>query len=269
LPKDGDPRGTSILRAAYQPWNAKTRAFPNYFRYLEFIAKPRLFLERSEDFAGAPKIDESTGLIDRTAPLDRPEEDAKDALLILGNSGGVMVGAKGDKVQVIESKLDGSAFVKAMDWYDRQGNLAIIQNTRTLMEAESGSKADSQTGQDITRQVQGFVRMTPESVVEDQIFYRAIRDNGWGKEVADRLTPKASFGSSSKEDFAATATSVAALEKSGYLTPDQLPWIDTNLLGIVPRKYQEPRPEPMKAPPAPGQAPPDQEDGGPDQGEAA
>jgi hypothetical protein len=42
-PKDGDPRGTSVLRPAYDPWWRKRQTIPEYLKYLAQFAGPSLW----------------------------------------------------------------------------------------------------------------------------------------------------------------------------------------------------------------------------------
>lgn len=245
LPRDGDPRGTSVLRGAYEPWNNKRMLRPLHYKTLYQFGRPRLIHELAPDPV-SPFARDAQGNELRDRPRITPEQAATAALAKF-EAGTFMVVPSGAKTLLVEAKTDGRAFVDGMDWADRQMSLAIMHNTRTLLEATNGSKADSMTSQDVTRQFQAFGRLRLARLVEDQVFYPALSYN-FGGAVAEEFCPRATFGSSSREDFAAYATAVAALKKAGYWQDDQLPWIDSELLGVEPR---DPDKAPAPATPAP------------------
>jgi hypothetical protein len=55
-PRDSDPRGTSILRAAYRPWWDKQQTIPEYLKYLAQFAGPSIIATAPERRAALPPL---------------------------------------------------------------------------------------------------------------------------------------------------------------------------------------------------------------------
>jgi hypothetical protein len=77
-PRDCDPRGTSILRPAYEAWWRKRQMFPEYLKYLTQFAGPSLWGSPPADALPASVADPLDALA--PVPVDVPE-DATPALL--------------------------------------------------------------------------------------------------------------------------------------------------------------------------------------------
>jgi phage gp29-like protein len=125
----------------------------------------------------------------------------------------------GTLLKVLESSGEGQPFHNAFTWCDQQITTAVLHQTRATMEAQHGSRADSETGQDILGTIQRQAKRAVATMIK--------RDDG--PDVARALTPKVSLGSVEQHDFAAYATAIAALAKSGYLDASQYAGIDEKL----------------------------------------
>jgi hypothetical protein len=222
LPRDGDPRGRSQLRAAFEPWNFKVQTRPRHFTFLCRFGQPRVVLVLSPNAKPAYPL-RADGTENTAAAPVMPHSQAEQALEKF-DAGTWMVVPDGTAVELVESRGNGAAFIDSFKYSNIEIALGIMQNTRTVMEAESGSKADSQTGQDITRGLQRLGQRMFAARVEDQVLWRGLAYN-FDEDYADRNTPVVGFGDAALEDFAPVATAFAAMFKAGMIQPDQLAWI--------------------------------------------
>jgi hypothetical protein len=240
--RDGDPRGTSILRAAYDAWNNKQHMIPLRFRYLNLWVEPRGYLELPPNASAEPQINDD-GMLNLTGPREDPAKAALPGFLAWLRSGGGMVGGNKSMAHVIQATGDPAAYAYAMDWDNREMLLAIMQNTRTILEAEAGSKADSETGKSITDQVETHIQGCLCNFVRFQVYRPEILRN-YGESDADRFTPNVGFGDASKEDWAAVCAGVAAI--APYLKPSQWPSVFVDKLNLpapLPEEVKPPEPQ--------------------------
>lgn len=223
-PKNADPRGTSAFRPAYFPWFAKQQVWDEFLKYLAQFASPSIYAIASE-------ASTKTGILVTDASgttTTRPAgEVLRDTLLDFRN-GTAMGLPYGTLVDTLQVAGDGQAFHNAFLHCDQQITVAILHQTRATMEAEHGSKADSETGQDILGTIQRQAKRSVCTMLRRDIL-RPLVSYNYGPDAARRLTPNASLGSVEKQDFNAFALAIAALAKVGYLDPSQYAAIDQQL----------------------------------------
>lgn len=229
--KDGNPQGNSILEAAEQAFILKCRLTQNWWKGLKQFGTPSLFgtthegaeevLQRNDD--GSVAVDENGDPL----PGINPQVSMKSGLEDF-QSGSVIVGPYGSDIKVIESNKDATGVEKSLERCDRDLTRSILLQVRATMESRFGSKADSQTGQDILGVFVQFIRLWLCSIVDRDILFPIVEVN-WGTEIANRLTPKVSLGAISPADFVSASNAIAALFQSGYLTEDQLMELDAML----------------------------------------
>lgn len=248
-PSDGDPRGVSLARPAFTPWDLKMRLWGEYYRYLVQFASPSLVGILGPD--ARDQVDENTGDAVKAVQwlLNTLLEFANSTALALPN---------GTDLKILWSTGDGAAFLNAFGLLDRQITTAILSQTRATMEAENGSRADSTTAQDVL----GFlIRQTKGNLtraIERDVLRDLVEFNHGPK--FRRLTPRASLGVTEQQDVATLMSAVAALERVNYLDVSQLPGLDIKL-GLDARTPEElarrqeraaaPPPTPAAAPTAP------------------
>jgi phage gp29-like protein len=131
-------------------------------------------------------------------------------------------------VDKIQSEGEGQAFLSAIELYNREITHAVLKQTRATMEAQHGSRADSQTATDILDVVVGWVQGVLARAFRAQVVRRLVLMN-FGSTAARELCPQVLFSGSGKPDFAATALAVAQLQSAGYLAASQLAGIDQML----------------------------------------
>jgi hypothetical protein len=191
------------------------------------------------------------------APPVSPQEFMAGQLVAFQN-GSVLVVPAGAEVAPIQPQGDGSAFHRAVDLFNREIVQAILLQTRATMEATHGSKADSQTGQDMFGLLVDAGRTMLAQTLRDDCFRQLVALN-YGDDAADRLTPLVTFGTQDV-DRASQWSAVASLMGSKYLGDSQLEELDA-MMGLPIRDMQADRAQAaanaMAAGlPQPGNAPP-------------
>ena len=225
--KDGDPRGQSWFRRAYDPW------------YRKQIVKPEA-VKTAVQFGG--------GMITAIAPEDINQVNVQDpvsgktvhiqtaiqSILQQLSNGGTATFPGGTKLEVHRPDSDGSYFEDFFDRCDREMVTTFLLSGRAMLEARHGSKADSGASQDVIDDLVQFVRHEICELLNLRLF-RPFVEMNFGSEFAQRYTPKATMLKMSRPDFAANATAVAALKTAGYLDSSQLADIDREILGLPER----------------------------------
>ena len=208
MPEDGDPRGTSILRAAFGAWNLLTKLYPQYYKYLRTFAVPSLVGELAQG-------DVADRLVE--GKLLSAQQYFKWILERFQN-GAVVIIPNGAKVHPIFAQGDGLAFLNAMEYLGRQIVFAILMQTRATKEARNGSKADSETSTDILDLLISYVREMTGEAIRNQCFKRFMALN-FGDEYAHRYAPYVYFGSGAPADFVARLNALANLKRADAIPP--------------------------------------------------
>jgi hypothetical protein len=229
-PRRGDPRGQSVLRPAYEPWNLKVQQGPHRARYTANFAAPSVVIKYDASNSGTPVY---RPLPDGTDDLSRPPlaPHQQAAMAAEGwSSAAYMAVPNTWEVDVIEPKADGGAFQDADAAWDRRIARAILLAARATNEAEHGSKADSETAFAVMDLLFGDGKEALADCLEDDLFYLLVLLR-WGKDIADRHTPRAVLGVN-KQVVAALWTAFAALFSKGCVPDALLPRVFVDLLGL-------------------------------------
>ena len=155
--------------------------------------------------------------------------------LVNFQNGSVLVVPSGAEVVPIQPQGDGAVFHEAVDLFNREIVQAILMQTRATREAEHGSKADSETGQDIFGLLVESGRAMLAGTLRDDCFRQLVALN-YGQDVADEFTPLVTFGTHNR-DRAAQWNAVANLMRSGYFGDSQLEEVDS-MMGLPIRDAQ-------------------------------
>jgi hypothetical protein len=226
-PENNDPRGTSLLRAAYDAWWVKQQVKVSYLKYLAQFASPSLIGYTPE---GAE--DQVTMDGDGNVTITLTPEQAMAASLATFQNGTVVVFPCGAKVDPLEIQGDGAAFMAAFQFENNEMAGAILGQTLASEEGKHQSRAATGHHQDIKDQIIRQAKGGMERMVARDIVTPLVRYN-YGDQAL-RLLPKVSLGAIEQADFASMATGIAALETAGYLGESQKSGID-ELLGLPPR----------------------------------
>jgi hypothetical protein len=231
MPRDGDPRGRSILRPAYNGWNLKINLFKHYNKYLEKFGCPTIIGVAASDAPDEAEVNDN-GVA--TGRYLTPTEAMAQMLARLDGGSYAAIRA-GSSIHPIQPNNNGNAFIQAFQLFKTEILEAILITSRSVMPARHSSKADSETAQDTVGQILLYGREMLEDVFHDQLFWQLVMIN-YGKDKADLYTPHVSLGAVEHQDIATVAVAYHAI---GYaIDPMQLPAIDAKL-GLPVRKPSE------------------------------
>lgn len=231
----GDPRGRSCFRMAHYHWRLLMDLWPEVWKGWRQFGVPMLW---GNTAPGAKMVDRVGKDGKPLAGAGVTAEFAMAMKLQSMRAGDAAAGPFDSSVKVIESTKDASVASGGIDILEGQIIRSILLQLRATTEAQHGSKADSQTGQDIMGTLVRFVRKGRERFLRQLL----MRQNTWnyGDDIARRLTPLVDLGGTEHMDFPANSAGVATLFQSSYFTDSQLPYVDT-FLGMPQRQAGEMR----------------------------
>ncbi len=242
--RDGDPRGHSHLRRVYNPWNLKVRTWPDKHAHDVRFGSPAVYAVLSETAE-----DPEPGLKDpATGEEIRTAEQATLLSLRRLRGGAAAVFPFGTEVNILESQRDGKTLNDSVELYNREMVHGVLGQTRSTMEAEHGSKADSKSGTDTRGLLIRLIRALLAAVVRNDVLRYLVAVN-FGEADAEEYLPCVGFGDVEHQDRPALMAAVAALAKVGFFTEGQLAALD-QMLGLPVRKPGEER---MQVGPAPAE----------------
>lgn len=215
-PKDNDPRGTTLLRSAYNAWNLSMQVLPEYYKYLVQFASPSMFGTTAENEADHTIID-----AEGQSRLVTAQEFMVMQMLAFQN-GTAMSAPYGSKMDILWSTGEGKAFLNAFERFDNEIAVAITNQLLATEQGKYGSKSQAGTHQDaITVAIQQMKRSICRMLRRD-VLYDTVRAN-YGDDVA-ALTPLVSLGKTEQRDWAGE---LKAATSGGYkFAPSQLPVLD-------------------------------------------
>jgi hypothetical protein len=228
--QDADPRGTSILRPAYDPWWRKQQFRKDHLAYMSAFASPSIVGFTPEDSVSYPVSDsfanptpDGTG----TQQYLTPEQLYATAIAGLKNNS-YMVVPGGSKIEVLQPQGNGEAFDKAFDRCDGEITKGIQYQTLSTNEGQHQSRAASQTHENVKDMVINFAKEALADCINRDVIYTLVRYN-YTEDIARKFAPKISFSEGVASDFATDATAIAALQTAQYLHISQYQGIDTKL----------------------------------------
>jgi hypothetical protein len=260
-PKDSDPRGTSLLRPAYDPWWRKTQLKPEYMKYMAQFASPSVIGYTPEDstLEDADTADTTIGQDpDAADPTKLTPEEAMVVTLIKWRNGVAAAFPGGAKVDLVQSTGDGAAFLNAIGECNLEITKGILTQQLATEEGQFMARAAATVHQDVLDTLirQGkrhLVKMIKHDILERWIAYN------WGPDAAVRLVPNVTLGTVEHQDRSPLYNAIANLVRSGFFTEAQLVEVD-KLLSLPVRVPGDPRiaapgGQPAQKPGQPGQAP--------------
>lgn len=213
-PKDGDPRGTSIMRPSYNGWWLKMQTWAEYLKYLILFANPSLVATTAED-----------SLIGEDDELTA-EEQLLEELLQFRNSSAIAI-PYGAKVDLVFSQGNGEAFLKGFDLFNHEIVKGILHQTLATEEAQYQPRASASVHQDMLGRIIRGLKYSIQRMIRQQILRPLVRYN-YGPEL-ERLTPVVALGNTESQDFSSTATAISSLVTADYLDPSQYADLDRQL----------------------------------------
>jgi phage gp29-like protein len=223
-PENNDPRGTSLLRAAYDPWVRKRQVLPEYVKYLAQFATPGLIGTVGPDADDAPDPDKPEQTI-------TPEEALARTLSSFANSVAIAL-PDGTQVKVVESQGEGAAILNALAHCDQQIVVGILAQTLATMEGEHQARAAAMVHLEVLDTVvrqakKSVVRMIRSDILRQWVLYN------WGPTYLP-LVPRCTLTSTEQRQKPALMQAVSQLITAGFFQPDQYPALD-EMLGSPPR----------------------------------
>lgn len=225
--RDGDPRGNSLLRAAYNAWWLKQQTWGEYLKYLtQFaspipwaIAGPDALPQQATDPAGNPLFDTGGSPV-----MLSPTQQALQAIVQIRNGSGVAL-PNGASFGVVDMQGEGAVFLSAIDLYDRQIAKAITGQTLATDEGKHQARAASETHENTLGYSFTAAKRSLLSMLRRDIAYWHIVLN-WGADYLP-LMPQISLGDTEGQDVAGNLT---ALSHAGYsIDPSQFEGIDQDI----------------------------------------
>jgi hypothetical protein len=235
-PHRGDPRGRSCYRKSHYHWKLLMDLWPEVWEGWRQFGRPWVYGNTAE---GAKQVAPSGP---NGKPIPGPGVTPEYAMAMtiskMRASNNVGVGPFGSTVKVVESTKDQTVAAGGISVLEGQIIRSIHLQLRATTEAKHGSKADSETGENVFGTVLRGQRMVRENWVRSLL----IKQNTWnyGEDIAMRLTPLVDLGGTEHQDFAANSSGVGLLFQAGYFTQDMLPETDT-FLGFTPRQIGDQR----------------------------
>lgn len=236
-PKDGDPRGTSMIRPAYESWWRKRQIIPDYLAYLSQFASPSVI-------GIAPENAESSDEEDTDGNTLTPVQALLNSLLAFRNSTALAV-PFGTEIEFAETKGNGVAFVTAIANCNADITKAILTQRLATEESANMARAAAQVHQDVLDTLVRQGKRAVVNMIRRDILAPWVSYN-WGPTAA-QFVPHCSLGTVEHQDMAPFMQAIAALHRGGYFTEGQLPEVD-NLLGLPIRTLQD---EPVEETPPP------------------
>lgn len=229
-PKDGDPRGTSILRAAYNPWWMKQQSYPLELKYLAQWASPSIWATTAEnapqtqkvDDYGNPVYDEETGV-----PVQLNPEEVLMSRLLDFQSGSVIAMPFGTQLQPLTVPDRGEVFNMFRQARNEEISKAITGQVLANNESQHQTRAASDVHQDVMGlRVQHGKEMLQNALRADLLMN--LVEWNYGRKYLP-LCPFVSLSETNDHDFVAESGAVATLWEKGYLTVSQVPDTDARL----------------------------------------
>lgn len=235
-PLDNDPRGQSILRAAYDPWWCKLQSKGEYLKYLAQFGSPTIWGTTSPESTSQSAFTPDSLGNPTGQPGLTPEQTMLAALQAMRN-GSCGAFPPGSEINLLQSAT-GANFLDAFAFYDKQITKAILGQTLATEEGEHQARAASETHKDILDMVMRNVRRMMESMVKNDIFKQVLEIN-FGKAVARKYTPRFQLGKIQESDWNTDVSAVSSLVASKFLAPSQVAYIDERL-NLPPRTDKSP-----------------------------
>lgn len=228
-PKDNDPRGSSLLRPAYNAWNMHLQTLPEYYKYLVQFASPSLVGKTAEGAEREMLYD------DNGDPLR--EVTAQEFLLsqlLAFQNGTALALPAGAELDALWSSGEGKAFLNAFELFNNEIAVAITSQLLATEQGKYGSRSQAGVHQDtISITVQQMKRSICRMLRRD-VLYDTIRVN-YGDDIA-ALAPLISLGETEQRDW---ATELQAAGRVGYkVAPSHLPDLDSRF-GLPAREIEE------------------------------
>lgn len=227
--EDSDPRGRSVLNAAYVSWWRKYQIVPEWLRYLAQFGGPSLIGYTAEGAVPTPSVDAYGNSIldeDGEPVMTTPEAALLSALLQFQNSTSLALPYSA-KVDLVQSTGTGEAFTGAIVLCNSEITKAILTQELATEQSRNQARAAAQVHQDALDTIIRQGKTTIGRALVRDVLRPWIRYN-WGDDKL-KFCPTVTLGTTEEQDRPETVRAFATLFSSGFLHPTQLPAVDRAL----------------------------------------
>jgi hypothetical protein len=246
-PKDGDPRGQSQYRPAYDSWWLKQQTLGEFAKYLAQFAGGALVGKTAPKAAPVTRKD-ANGNLETINPADQ----LLNTLLQYRN-GAALVIPDGASVENLVSPASSSPFLEAIDLFDRQMSKAILGQTLATNEGKHESRAASGNSKDVLDLLVEHGERAVSDMVRRQLLKLFVEINLGPAYL--RLLPVCVLSQAEEADWASMASAGASI--ADKLAPNQWDEFTTRKLGLPqPERVEVPEavpPTPPTGEPVPGE----------------
>ena len=216
---DGDPRGASISRAAYQRWWEKLQTAREWMRYLAIAGCPFLLGVLAEGGVDEPAVD-AFGNLNPNAPATPDAAQAMLNMIVAFRGGGAGVIPHGADLKWLTAVGEGQCFLSKIDEANRAIDKVITGQVLAGQEAQHGTRAQAGVHQDTAGANLGYVRGLAERMLTKSILWQWVALNR-GPKDADRLAPRASLQKAEEQDVGKLMVSFTRAAGGPILFPSQ------------------------------------------------
>ncbi len=225
----GDPRGTSMLRGAYDPWKRTQIMRPVQVKTGVQFGGGMITATLGPNAQGGRQTGEDGVQKELSAP------DFARANLKNMQSGSVGVFAEGTVITVHRPGDGGGFFEGYFAEAKRDIAVAILTTARSIMEAERSSKADAGAAENVLDTVTFWMRGRLCECLGNSIV-RLLVERNYGAAIARTLMPTVLIGGTRWEDLLKNGSNLASL---GYqFAPEHMANLDRRF-GLPPRAEVE------------------------------
>lgn len=230
--EDEDPRGRSMLRAAFNFWHLKQQVIPEYLRYLLTCSIPLLIGYTPEIEGAAAYVKNPDGSIKKDSlnrPLQMNQEEALREALMQARNATTLALKGGSKVQEVGANGSGIPFYKALEVFNSEIESSIVLQTLASSDSKFNTRAASETHLSVFEQLAWSLKECVADMLTHYLLKPLVKYN-FGKQYLKYL-PSVSLGDSERRNFALDGATISALYSVKYMSEDQKRYTD-RMLGL-------------------------------------
>jgi hypothetical protein len=233
---DADPRGTSILKAAYHAWHFKMMVWPEYLTWLKQCSVPGIIGITSKENDAKNYVRDANG-----NPVATPEgnfvtipatSDLADALASIRSASAVAVPA-GTEIEQINNNVSSEPFKTSLDCANEEIEMSLLLQTLATSDSKHNTRAASQTAMTVldvlVYDIKNIVlEAFKRDVVKQLLFVNKERLSeilGITQEQVMKLVPKLTLGDSERRIWSTDITAVTNAYDKDVIKESQLPGI--------------------------------------------
>ncbi|MGV3619112.1 MAG: phage portal protein family protein [Fimbriimonas sp.] len=212
--RDDHPAGTPALERVYEPWWSKNCAKPNERKGIAAFGGGVAWAEADKDVPGTIEVIDPT--TKETSVRFAATVVAEEASKIKVGQFGAML--PGWRLKQMPPATSFGAFDSTYNRANQEMLAAFFVAARSLMEAQFGSRADSETAEGMLSSIRDWLRGELCEAVRSQLLMVGTIAN-FGKE-AKRFCPDYAIVTEERSELGAVTTALQTFSTAGVLTPE-------------------------------------------------